>query len=556
VRTRRSVPVLVLFLTVLTSACGPGGGKGGRSAASLDSAMQARHGASLRDSAEAARRDSARAALIARGKSLELPTKWVAPPGDPLVNHTSGFAATLCAGVFITGLDPADAAENVGYFTGPYEWRHFVVDTVIDRARQEVRLTLPSGVVLAAKHYKSQGCVTRPVNHDSVFFTPEWVRPRLPDAATTAWPMGDVLPKDAPPAELDMAKLKEAVDAGFGPAEAMTEAFLVTYKGRIVGERYGPGIGLHTSLESWSMGKSLTATMMGVLLQQGAYTLWQSAPIPEWQEKGDPRQKIRIGDIMRMSSGIRIHAPLDPDYDPLAGYPDHLYLYTGRVNSFQWAATRPQEWPPNTVGRYRNTDPVLTNYLIRIAVEKRGEDYHAFPQRDLFDKIGIRNAVISTDPYGNFLCQGYDYMSGRDWARLANLWLQDGMWNGERILPEGYAKYARTPAPAWVADGRPIYGGAFQWINGDGSFPVPKSTTFFAGAGGQFVLMIPGRHLAIVRLGKYKGATAGEAALTKGLALLMQAVPVDPAAGASDTSGDGPDTGTGAAAAPSTVTRR
>ncbi|MCG6956354.1 MAG: beta-lactamase family protein [Gemmatimonadetes bacterium] len=476
--------------------------------------------------APATARDSLLAAVIARGKSLELPTEYVPPPGDALEHNTSGFAKILCTAVFITGLDPADAAENVGYFTSPYAERHFVTDTVVDRDRQEVRLTLPSGVVLAAKRYKSQGCVTRVIGEDSVHFTPEWVKPDLPDAATTPWPMGDVLPDEAPLPELDMAKVAAAVDTAFGPPEAMTEAFVVTYEGRIIGERYGEGIGIHTPLESWSMGKSITGTMMGVLIQQGAYELWQPAPIPEWYEKqDDPRQKIRIGDIMRMSSGIRIRAPQDPDYDPSIGYPDHLYLYTGRVNSFHYAATRPQEWPPNTVGRYRNTDPVLTNYLIRLAVEKRGEDYHAFPQRDLFDKIGIRDAVIETDPYGDFLCQGYDFMSGRDWARLGNLWLQDGVWNGERLLPEGYAEYARTLAPAWVADGRPTYGGAFQWVNGMGSFPVPAGATYFAGAGGQNTIMIPSHHLVVVRLGKYKGARAGGRALRRGLEMLMETVP-------------------------------
>ncbi len=470
-------------------------------------------------------RDSVTAALIARADSLELPTEYVPPPGDPLEHNTSGFAKILCTAVFITGLDPADAAENVGYFTSPYEQRRFVTDTVVDRQREEVRLTLPSGVVLAAKRYKSQGCVTRVIGEDSIHFTPEWVKPDLPDAATTPWPMGDVVSDAPPPPGLDTALVRQAVDEAFGPPEAMTEAVVVTYDGRIVGERYGDGIGIHTPLESWSMGKSLTGTMMGVLIQQGAYELWQPAPIPEWQTEGDARQKIRIGDIMRMSSGLRIRAPQDPDFDSTKGYPDHLYLYTGRVNSFHYAATRPQEWPPNTVGRYRNTDPVLTNYLIRLAVEKRGDDYHAFPQRALFDRIGIRDAVIETDPYGDFLCQGYDFLAARDWARLGNLWIQDGVWNGERILPEGYAEYARTLAPAWVVDGRPEYGGAFQWVNGTGSFPVPKEATFFAGAGGQYTILIPSRHLVVVRLGKYRGARAGGRALRDGLETLMRAVP-------------------------------
>ena len=97
----------------------------------------------------------------------------------------------------------------------------------------------------------------------------------------------------------------------------------------MLGERYGEGIDMHTPLESWSMGKSLTGAQMGVLIQQGEYELWQPAPVPEWQSEGDPRQAIRIGDIMRMSSGIRIRAPQDPDFDPALGYPDHVYFYTG-----------------------------------------------------------------------------------------------------------------------------------------------------------------------------------------------------------------------------------
>jgi CubicO group peptidase (beta-lactamase class C family) len=272
------------------------------------------------------------------------------------------------------------------------------------------------------------------------------------------------------------------------------------------------------------MGKSITATLMGILIQQGAYQLDQQAPIPEWQEEGDPRRQIRIVDILHMSSGLRCRAPQDPRFDPGLGYPDHLYLYTGRVNSFEWAATRPQQWPPNTVGRYRNCDPVLTNYLVRLAVENRGEEYLSFPRRALFDKVGARDMVAEADPYGNFLLQGYELGSGRDWARLGNLYLQDGIWNGERMLPEGWAKFVSTVAPAWEADGRPVYGGFF-WINGEGTFPIPKEAYYMAGAGGQYTIIIPSHDLVVVRLGHYKGADAGEKALSSALALLMEAVP-------------------------------
>ncbi len=464
------------------------------------------------------------AALIARAKSLELDTPYVPPPGDPLEHHTAGFAKIMCSAVFITGLDPDFAAENVGYFTSPYAERAKVGKPVIDRAAKAVHVTLPNGVTLTAKYLGSQGCVTLPVGESSVDFTPIDVKSKLPNPSTQPWPMGDVLPKAPLPPEIDAAKVKEAVDAAFEPAAELTAAFVVTWRGRVIGERYAGGITAHTPLESWSMGKSVTATLMGILIKQGVYELSQPAPIPEWQGHGDPRAKIRIADLLNMSSGLRIKAPQDPDYDPAGTYPDHLYLYTGTVNSFHYAATRPQQWPPGTVGRYHNTDPVLINYLIRLAVEKRGEEYLSFPQRALFDKIGIRTMVIETDPFGDFMTQGYDLMSGRDWARLGNLYLQDGVWNGERILPEGYAKFVSTLAPAWEADKRPIYGGFF-WINGDGTFPVPKEAYYMSGAGGQTTLIIPSHDLVVVRLGHFKGSTVGSTGFKKALALLMEAVP-------------------------------
>jgi CubicO group peptidase (beta-lactamase class C family) len=383
---------------------------------------------------------------------------------------------------------------------------------------------VPDGVTRTAVYLGDQGCVSLPVGKDSVSFKPVKLNSTLPNASEQAWPMGDVLPSEPPPRELDMAKVKEAVDAAFAPPDAKTAAFVVTWRGRLIAERYAAGITTQTPLESWSMGKSVTATLMGVLIQQGAYELWQPAPIPEWQERNDLRSEIRIADLLHMSSGLRIKAPEDPDYDPTGTYADHFYLYTGSVDSFHYAATRPLQWLPGKVGRYRNTDPVLTNYLIRLAVEKRGEEYLSFPRRALFDKLGMRTMVVETDPFGNFLMQGYEFAAARDWVRLGNLYLQDGVWNRERILPEGFVKFVSTLAPAWVADHNPVYGGFF-WINGDGSYPVPRSAYFMSGAGGQKTMIIPSHDLVVVRLGHFKGADEGVKSFKKSLALLMEAVP-------------------------------
>lgn len=462
--------------------------------------------------------------LIARARTFELDTRYTPPPGDALSHHASGFAKIMCSAVFITGLEPDFAAENVGYFTAPYAERAKLGKPQVDLARKTVSVAVPGGPVRTAVYTVGQGCITLPEGSDSLYFLPKAVTPAPGDYLTMPWPMGDQVPEDPFPQEVDEIKVLEAVNAAFEDPNGMTAAFVVTWKGNFLAERHAEGITEDTPLESWSMGKSLTATLMGILIQRGVYSLHQPAPIPEWQRDDDPRKKITISNILNMSSGIRIRAPQDPDYDPSLGYPDHLYLYTGGVNSFTYAATRPQQWPPNAVGRYRNTDPVLINYLVRLGVEKLGEDYHAFPQRALFDKIGIRTMVMETDPYGNFLTQGYEFASARDWARLGNLYLQDGVWNGERILPEGYTKFVSTLAHAWKEDGRPVYGGFF-WLNGNETFPIPQEAYYMAGAGGQYTIIIPSHDLVVVRLGHFKGSGPGTESLKKALALLIEAVP-------------------------------
>ena len=154
------------------------------------------------------------------------------------------------------------------------------------------------------------------------------------------------------------------------------------------------------------MGKSLTATMMGILVGQGVYTFDQPAPIPEWQQPGDPRAGNQNSGHPAYVQRATLPAPQDPDYDSTRGYPDHLCLYR-RINSFTWTAERPQQWPPNTVGRYHNLIPSSPT-TSRLGVEKQGGNYHAFPQKALFDKIGVRTMIMKAlIRYGkSFLTQG------------------------------------------------------------------------------------------------------------------------------------------------------
>src|SRR5262245_6106130 len=191
------------------------------------------------------------AALIARAKALEIDTPYWPPPGDPLDLDAAGFASVMCSAVFVTGLDPDFAAENVGYFTGPYASRAKLGKPVIDRQKKEVRVSVPNGPTRVAKVFGSQGCVTLPAGQTTVHFTPVAIKSGRPPAASEPWPMGDAPGRTPVPQGLDMAKVKAALDAAFEVPAEMPAAFIATWKGHIIAERYGPNITRTTPLESW-----------------------------------------------------------------------------------------------------------------------------------------------------------------------------------------------------------------------------------------------------------------------------------------------------------------
>ncbi len=457
--------------------------------------------------------------LAAAGQPPARQRSAFAPEGTPISLGLAGYAKVLCSATFVSGRDPAEAFRNSGFFLFPDDQRAGVTYTV-DRDNQLVRMT-HGNTTRTAKFYGDQGCIIHPQDHDGIYFTPVPVKTRLPEAASQPWPMGDAPSPMAPPAGIDSTHLAKAVDLAFADPEALTAGFLVLYKGQIVAERYMPGITKDTQLESWSMGKSLTATLFALLVKEGVYRINDPVPVPEWRAPGDPRGAIRIVDLLHMSSGLRFIAGQDPDYTPDKGYPDHTLIYTGAIDAFKHSMTRPLQFPPNTEGRYRNSDPLMVGWLVKRAVTNRGEEYLTYPQRALFDRIGIRRQVLETDPYGNFLLTGYDYGTVRNWARIGLLYLQDGMWQGQRLLPEGWTKFVSTPAPAWK---QPVYGGLF-WVNGDGGLNVPKSAYLANGAGGQRTIIIPTHDLVVVRMGHYRGNAAGMKALNAALAELMLAVP-------------------------------
>jgi CubicO group peptidase (beta-lactamase class C family) len=454
----------------------------------------------------------------------------LAAPGSPdeRLLGAAGYAKIVCSAVFVSGRDVEEARRNSTYFLVRDEDRAGVSAVDVDRARGEVRVTLRDGRSRRARHLGDQGCVVVPED-GALHFRPVPVESRLPPAASQPWPMGDA-PDPAPwPADVDRRVVDEAAARAFADPDALTAAFLVVHRGRILAERYAPGVDRDTQLESWSMGKTLLATLMALLVKDGTYRLDQPAPVPAWRAPGDPRGAIRISDLLRMSSGLRCTSPFDPDRTPRDGYPDHLLVYTGALDAHAFATSRPLQFPPGTEGRYRNCDPLVVGYLVEQAVRRRSDEILTFPQRALFDRIGIRRQVVETDPYGHFLLDGHDYGTARNWARLGLLWLRDGQWGREQLLPEGWTAFATAPAPGWR---RPVYG-AFVWLNRAGQLRLPVDAYYMLGAGGQYTIVVPSRDLVVVRMGHQRGEARAEDALNDALELLAAALPrVAPAAAA------------------------
>ena len=463
------------FLSIWTISCGPPGAPGGGNAAGTT-------GSGPGSSAGTA----------------------VAPPPEIALN---GSAKRFCSAIWVSERDRRDALYQSILLTEDdvrdYEDGRLAFD--VDEERRIVTAS-QDGAAGRARHFGDQGCVILPRHTDRVFFTPRRVESALPDAATTPWPMGDLLPDGPLPDDVDAELVAEAVRLMFTPGDNRA-AFVAVHRGRIIAEEYGPGVHGDTQLESWSMGKSMTATLIGRLIQMGHLDLWQAAPVPEWRNSpDDPRAAIRIADLLRMSSGLRFtNSGATPEQMALSFIPgqwDHWLGYGAPIDVFRFSTTREAEFPPNTVGRYRNSDPWTLGYVVRRVVENElGEEYLSWPQRALFDRIGIRRFVMETDAHGNFILTGYNYGTPRNWARIGMLYLQRGMWNGERLLPESFVDFVSSPAPAWEP---PVYGGQF-WVNPAGEDgrgirvpTLPTDAYNAAGAGEQRTYIVPSRELVMV----------------------------------------------------------
>ena len=304
---------------------------------------------------------------------------------------------------------------------------------------------------------------------------------------TTAWPQGPL------PDTLDVGRFEALVaDAFTQPASARvgeTHALVVIHGGRLVFERYGPSSGATATQPSWSMAKSITQALVGILVGDGKLDMHQPAEAPEWQGSGDPRRAITLDMLLRMSSGLAFVE----DYVP--GHPSDVIemLYgAGKGDVARFAAGFPLAHPPGSFWSYASG---TTNIVARCAARACGGDFAAFMTERLFAPLGMTSVMPKFDAAGTFIGSSYCFATARDFARFGLLYLRDGMWAGEPILPPGWVDYARTPTaqPPGTADG-PY--GAHWWlgVGGPGSFSAN-------GYDGQFIVVAPDLDLVVVRSG-------------------------------------------------------
>ena len=421
--------------------------------------------------------------------------------------HIAGMAAHhLCSGLFVVGRGNKRSAErilaeDVAPFGVRFGWDESFGFTV-DRQDRSVTVSAP-GVEpdRKARYHDDQGCTILPTGVDRVFFKPVKIRSVLPDAGTQSWPLGDLEAQATFP-EVDQRELSDTLDWAISRDGQNTRALVVVYRGKIIGERYAGGFSKDTPQISWSQGKSITAALIGILVKQGEISLGDAAPVAEWQGPEDPRRQIKIRDLLNMSSGLEFTNFERERPDTWSASNEHLRIYFDGINVFEHAVNQPLELSPGSQFRYRNSDPLTLGRIIRQTVEARGEDYLQFPQSALFDRLGARNFVLETDAWGNFIMTGYDYGSAWDWARFGLLHLWDGVFEGERVLADGWVDFVSSPAPGDPTLG---YGGLF-WLNRGGRMDqVPLDAFWPAGAMGQMTVVIPSADMVVVRLGPSPG---------------------------------------------------
>jgi len=412
-------------------------------------------------------------------------------------------AVLMCNGLFTSGRTLEQVfAQELAYLpepVGTVDGGEYVIDT----SRKAVAIGGPqSGPVIRAAFREGIGCVVMAPNQsfDDIDSLPILKLPYpAGDPATMPWPTGDIVKQKPHPENIDSAALLATSDWAFDreSAEQVTLSLIVIHKGTIIHERYADGVSMMTRTRTWSTAKSIAATLFGMLVDDGRLKL--DAPLGiQWLPDvegvdNDPRNAITLRHVLNMSSGLYPVDSFGMEYATGSGL-----AYWAGASSVDGARRRAQVRQPGTFWDYENYDTLLAVYAMKLALGDP-RTYATFPRKALLDRIGMRNTLVSTDRFGDFILSSQVYTTARDLARFGLLYLQDGVWEGEQLISEEWIEFVRTPAPATAHRGN-MYGGQF-WLVPDGRDDVPKTAYSTSGNRGQYVVIVPSHDIVIVRRG-------------------------------------------------------
>jgi CubicO group peptidase (beta-lactamase class C family) len=401
-------------------------------------------------------------------------------------------AKVLCTIVFGTGRAVSSPSIDEVSADSYRLMRLFRVD--IDRRARTVTASLPG---FASRRAIFRGHLGAALLYDGTDLE-GWSASALPDGSPQAG-RGTVTEKPRR-AAAESAALRRVVDAAFLEPDPRrlrrTRAILVVQDGQIVAERYAPGFDEQTRFPGWSMTKSVLGALVGVLVGEGRLSLADRALMPAWQDR-DPRAAITLTDLLRMRSGLAFSEV----YDDVTS--DVIEMLFHQPDAAAFAASRPLSAPPGSVWGYSSGTTNILSAIVRRVVGEA--EYPSWPRRTLFDPVGMASALMEADASGTFVASSFMLATARDWARFGQLAAQDGVWEGRRLVPEGWLEFGTTPTPQSPGG---IYG-AHWWLGlkpelGGGTAVaarLPRGTFFAVGHEAQALTIIPSRRLVVVRLG-------------------------------------------------------
>jgi len=406
-------------------------------------------------------------------------------------------ALTLCEGQFGGGRTPEQVAALE--LTGIYpEYEALVAELPATSNAQDRSVSVPFApnmpprLAYRVPHF---GCALAPIGGKRVLPPAHHANPSIPlPADPRAWPIGDggIAPKPS-------KALDAAVAAAFDPAvsKGRSTGVVVLRDGKVIAERYADGFGPLVPNRTWSVAKSIAGTLVGIAVADGKLDPMKPATIPEWRQYGDPRAAVTLDQLLRMASGL--------GSDTAGNRTDAIYF--GGTSVTEQAVAWPLVAPPGSMFRYANNDTMIAIRALRASLADDNAYLH-FPGDRLFRPLGMQHTTAGIDWQNNFVLSSQVWSTARDFARLGEFWRNDGVWQGKRILPEGWMKYMTTPSGPQPATG-PGYG-ATLWLFGPKQ-GLPEGSYAAQGNRGQSIFVIPSARLVVVRRGEDQAGNAFDA---------------------------------------------